>query len=117
MDVNLTANIVNNTCRLSVENGGEITLPTVTRDWFYNSDKSDRLSPTDDEAGTPFTIHVDDCYASSTEGATINKLKFSFAPQNGFWSNHNQSLKTMPQPVRLKMWVSLFFQMRSKLTS
>lgn len=68
-------------------------MPTVTRDWFYNSDKSDRLSPTDDEAGTPFTIHVDDCYASSTEGATINKLKFSFAPQNGFWSNHNQVFK------------------------
>ena len=93
VDVNLTANIVNNTCRLSVENGGEITLPTVSRDWFYNSDKSDRLSPNDDEAGTPFTIHVDDCYASSTEGATINKLKFSFAPQNGFWSNHNQVFK------------------------
>ncbi|MDS0114143.1 fimbrial protein, partial [Enterobacter hormaechei subsp. steigerwaltii] len=28
-----------------------------------------------------------------TEGATINKLKFSFAPQNGFWSNHNQVFK------------------------
>ena len=93
VDVNLTANIVNNTCRLSVENGGELYLPTVARDWFYNSDKSDRLTPTDDEAGTPFTIHVDDCYASSTEGATINKLKFSFAPQNGFWSNHNQVFK------------------------
>ncbi|HCT2230831.1 TPA: fimbrial protein [Enterobacter hormaechei] len=93
VDVNLTANIVNNTCRLSVENGGEIYLPTVARDWFYNSDKSDRLSPTDDEAGTPFTIHVDDCYASGTEGATINQLKFSFAPQNGFWSNHNQVFK------------------------
>lgn len=93
MDVNLTANIVNNTCRLSVENGGEIYLPTVSRDWFYNSDKSNRLSPTDDEAGTPFTIHVDDCYAGSTEAATINQLKFSFAPQNGFWSNHNQVFK------------------------
>ena len=34
MDVNLTANIVNNTCQLSVENGGEIYLPTVARDWF-----------------------------------------------------------------------------------
>ncbi|HFN3686055.1 TPA: fimbrial-like protein [Enterobacter hormaechei] len=93
MDVNLTANIVNNTCRLSVENGGEIYLPTVSRDWFYNSDKSNRLSPTDDEAGTPFTIHVDDCYAGNTEAATINQLKFSFAPQNGFWSNHNQVFK------------------------
>ncbi|CZU67989.1 fimbrial-like protein [Enterobacter cloacae] len=93
MDVNLTANIVNNTCKLSVENGGEIYLPTVARDWFYNNDKSDRLSPTDDEAGTPFTIHVDDCYGSSAEGTTIDQLKFSFAPQNGFWSNHNQVFK------------------------
>ena len=74
MDVNLTANIVNNTCQLSVENGGEIYLPTVARDWFYNRDKSDRLTPTDDEAGTPFTIHVDNCYAGGGEGADINQL-------------------------------------------
>lgn len=93
VDINLTANIVNNTCQLGVKNGGEIYMPTVARDWFYNSDKSDRLSPTDDEAGTPFTIHVVDCYASSTEGTTINQLKFSFAPQNGFWSNHKQVFK------------------------
>lgn len=93
MDINLTANIVNNTCQLSVENGGEIYLPTVTRDWFYNSDKSDRLTPTDDEAGTPFTIHVDNCYASGEESASINQLKFNFAPQNGFWSNHYQVFK------------------------
>lgn len=93
VDVNLTANIVNNTCQLSVENGGDIYLPTVTRNWFYNSDKSDRLSPTDDEAGTPFTIHVDNCYASSEDDGNINKLKFSFAPQNGFWNNHNQVFK------------------------
>lgn len=93
MDVNLTANIVNNTCQLSVENGGEIYLPTVARDWFYNRDKSDRLTPTDDEAGTPFTIHVDNCYAGGGEGADINQLKFSFSPQNGFWSNQNQVFK------------------------
>ena len=93
MDVNLTANIVNNTCQLSVENGGEIYLPTVTRDWFYNSDKSDRLTPTDDVAGTPFTIHVDNCYASGGESAGISQLKFSFAPQNGFWSNQKQVFK------------------------
>ncbi|HDR2679207.1 TPA: fimbrial protein [Enterobacter mori] len=93
VDINLTANIVNNTCQLSVENGGEIYLPTVLKDWFYNNDKSDRLSPTDDEAGTPFTIHVDNCYASGGESASINQLKFSFAPQNGFWSNQNQVFK------------------------
>ncbi|EME8861543.1 fimbrial-like protein [Enterobacter mori] len=93
VDINLTANIVNNTCQLSVENGGEIYLPTVLKDWFYNNDKSDRLSPTDDEAGTPFTIHVDNCYASGGESESINQLKFSFAPQNGFWSNQNQVFK------------------------
>lgn len=93
MDVNLTANIVNNTCQLSIENGGEIYLPTIARDWFYNNDKSDRLSPTDDEAGTPFTIHVDNCYASGGESASINQLKFSFAPQNGFWNNQKQVFK------------------------
>lgn len=93
VDINLTANIVNNTCQLSIENGGEIYLPTVARDWFYNSDKGDRLTPTDDDAGTPFTIHVDNCYTSSADGAGINQLKFSFTPQNGFWSNHNQVFK------------------------
>ncbi|EIO7468740.1 fimbrial protein [Salmonella enterica subsp. enterica] len=93
VDVNLTANIVNNTCQLSVENGGEIYLPTVARDWFYNSDKSDRLSPTDDEAGTPFTIHVDNCYASSAQSATINQLTFSFSPQNGSWNSNKQVFK------------------------
>ncbi|MEE4406356.1 fimbrial-like protein [Enterobacter mori] len=93
MDINLTANIVNNTCQLSVGNGGQVYLPNVTRDWFYNNDKSDRLSPTDDEAGTPFTIHVDNCYASTGGDASIKQLQFSFVPQSGFWANQNQVFK------------------------
>ncbi|MGU0055331.1 hypothetical protein ACVXG7_01145 [Enterobacter hormaechei] len=67
-------------------------MPTVTRDWFITATEQSYRQPMM-KAGTPFPIHVDDCYASSTEGATINKLKFSFAPQNGFWSNHNQVFK------------------------
>ncbi|HII4352336.1 TPA: fimbrial-like protein [Enterobacter cloacae] len=92
LDVNLTANIVNSTCKLSVENGGEIYLPNVMRSWFYNSDASDRFTPTDEAGGTPFSIHVDDCYGDSS--STAKKLNFSFSPQSGFWPGQNQVFKS-----------------------
>lgn len=92
LDVNLTANIVNSTCKLSVENGGEIYLPNVMRSWFYNSDGSDRFTPTDEAGGTPFSIHVDDCYGDSS--STAKKLNFSFSPQSGFWPGQNQVFKS-----------------------
>ncbi|HDC4805661.1 TPA: fimbrial protein, partial [Enterobacter kobei] len=62
LDTNITANIVNSSCKVTVDNGGEIYLPTVIRSWFYNADGSDRYVPGDDAGGTPFKIHVDDCY-------------------------------------------------------
>ncbi|HFF3787908.1 fimbrial-like protein [Enterobacter mori] len=91
LDVNLTANIVNSTCKLSLENGGEIYLPNVMRNWFYNADGSDRYTATDDAGGTPFKIHVDDCYGDSS---TAKKLNFSFSPQSGFWPGQNQVFKS-----------------------
>ncbi|MEG5694794.1 fimbrial-like protein [Enterobacter quasihormaechei] len=91
LNVDLTANIVNSTCRLSVEKSGEIYLPNVMRSWFYNMDGSDRFSATDEAGGTPFTIHVEDCYGDSS---TIKKLNFSFAPQSGFWPGQNQVFKS-----------------------
>ncbi|HCR1861241.1 TPA: fimbrial protein [Enterobacter hormaechei subsp. steigerwaltii] len=91
LDVNLSANIVNSTCKLSIENGGEIYLPNVMRSWFYNADGSDRFTATDDVDGTPFKIHVDDCYGDSS---TAKKLIFSFSPQSGFWPGQNQVFKS-----------------------
>lgn len=91
LNVDLTANIVNSTCRLSVEKGGEIYLPNVMRSWFYNTDGSNRFSATDEAGGTPFTIRVEDCYGDSS---TIKKLNFSFAPQSGFWPGQNQVFKS-----------------------
>lgn len=91
MEVNLTANIVNSTCKLSVENNGEIYLPNVMRSWFYNSDGSDRYTATDDAGGTPFWIHIDDCYGDTS---TAKTLSFSFSPQTGFWPGHNQVFKS-----------------------
>jgi type 1 fimbria pilin len=91
LDVNLTANIVNSTCKLSVENGGEIYLPNVMRSWFYNTDGSDRYTATDDADGTPFKVHVDDCNGDS---GTAKNLNFSFSPQTGFWPGQNQVFKS-----------------------
>lgn len=92
MDINLTANIVNSTCKISLENGGEIYLPTVMKSWFYNSDGSDRYSPIDDAGGTPFTVRIDDCYENST-GSELRQLQFRFTPQSGFENNQNQVFK------------------------
>ncbi|MDM2845002.1 fimbrial-like protein [Citrobacter sp. Cpo090] len=89
LDVNLTANIVNSTCKLTVENGGEIYLPTVMRSWFYNSDNSNRYSPTDEAGGTPFNIHIDNC----EDGPDIKQLQFRFSPQSGFVDNQKQVFK------------------------
>lgn len=93
MDVNLTANIINSTCKLTVENGGDIYLPVVMRNWFYNGDSSPRFSPTDYAEGTSFTIHVDDCHQSSGGGTGIKQLQFSFSPQSGFAGNQKQVFK------------------------
>ena len=89
LDANLNATIVDTTCKFSVENGDDVYLPTVMRNWFYNADGSNRYAPTDEAGGTPFTLHVDECYVSSG----IKQLTFSFSPQSGFWNNQNQVFK------------------------
>ncbi|AZT34375.1 fimbrial-like protein [Salmonella enterica] len=82
LDVNFSARIVNNTCQISLANGGDITLPTVMQSWFYNSDGSDRLQATTDAGGTPFTIQVVQCDAVSSSGNSLQSLHFQFAPQS-----------------------------------
>ncbi|EBX1353134.1 fimbrial protein [Salmonella enterica subsp. enterica serovar Okatie] len=89
LDANLNAMIVDTTCKFSVGNGDDVYLPTVMRSWFYNADGSNRYTPTDEAGGTPFTLHVDECYVSNG----IKQLTFSFSPQSGFWSNQNQVFK------------------------
>lgn len=89
LDVNLTASIVNSTCKLTLENGGEVYLPNVTRAWFYNDDGSSRYSPTDEAGGTPFNVRLEDCGNRND----IQQITFSFTPQSGFWGNQNQVFK------------------------
>jgi type 1 fimbria pilin len=80
MDVTLNARIIENTCQISLSDNGKVHLPTVSKSWFYNSDGSSRLQPTDAATGTVFNVKVDSC-----PGANINRLNFSFQPQSKQW--------------------------------
>lgn len=82
LEMTLSANIVENTCQISVSDGGQVHLPTVGKGWFYNADGSSRLTPSDAAAGTAFTIKVESCPG---DNMTVNTLSFSFQPQSGRW--------------------------------
>ncbi|WP_148243600.1 fimbrial-like protein [Enterobacter asburiae] len=81
MDITFNANIVENTCQISVPGDGKVHLPTVGKNWFYNGDGSSRLQPTDAAAGTEFSVSVESCSANSD----VKKLNFSFQPQSQQW--------------------------------
>lgn len=81
MDLTLNANIVENTCQISVPGDGKVHLPTVGKNWFYNGDGSSRLQPTDAAAGTEFSVRVESCSTDSK----IKTMNFSFQPQSQQW--------------------------------
>lgn len=81
MDVTLNANIVENTCQISIPEEGLVHLPVVGKNWFYNGDGSSRLQPTDAAAGTAFSVKVDNCSTDSN----IKTMNFSFQPQSQQW--------------------------------
>lgn len=81
MDVTFNANIVENTCQISVPGDGKVHLPTVGKSWFYNGDGSSRLQPTDDAAGTEFSVRIESCSTDSN----IKSMNFSFQPQSQQW--------------------------------
>lgn len=84
MDVTLNARIVENTCQISLSDNGKVHLPTVSKSWFYNSDGSSRLQPTDAAAGTAFNVNVESCPGDEI---SVNRLNFSFQPQSKQWSS------------------------------
>ncbi|AYN27516.1 fimbrial protein [Buttiauxella sp. 3AFRM03] len=79
VDMNINANIINNTCNVTVENNGSVHLPTVSRDYFSpRGNPPAPLSPTDAAGGQPFKITVDDC-VDWVQGEA-NRLHFQFKP-------------------------------------
>ncbi|WP_261396304.1 fimbrial-like protein [Enterobacter bugandensis] len=79
MDITLNANIIETTCQVSVPANGQVHLPTVGKSWFYNTDGSSRLQPTDAASGTAFTVKIESCPGA---GASVNTMNFSFQPQS-----------------------------------
>ncbi|WP_234084241.1 fimbrial-like protein [Enterobacter quasiroggenkampii] len=90
MDVNIRANIVANTCKINVSGGGQVQLPVVTRNWFFNTDGSNKYTAAQDAGGTRFTVQVADCNDISSGAAS--KLHFSFKPQSGSLATGNNQV-------------------------
>ncbi|WP_050764995.1 fimbrial-like protein [Citrobacter youngae] len=83
LNVTMTANIVDNTCQISLSDNGEVHLPTVSRYWFYKIDgTTPRLQPNDAASGTRFSVNVESC-----DGKTdaLQTMTFRFKPQSGSW--------------------------------
>lgn len=78
LNMNIQANILETTCKLTLRNGGSVHLPTVSVAYF-----SDRGSPpapilpTDQLGGYPFTVSLSECTNE------VDNIHFSFAPQSG----------------------------------
>lgn len=83
VNVNFTARILANTCQINLKDGSDVTLPTVSQDWFYNADNSNRLQPETDAGGTPFIIQVVSCDISGAESNNSQQVHFQFTPQFG----------------------------------
>ncbi|WP_346417657.1 fimbrial-like protein [Enterobacter genomosp. O] len=79
LEMDMTANIINNTCQVSIPESGNVTLPTVGKPWFYTADGSDRLKPADPAGGTRFAVQVVNC--SGDQSGFGQALHFSFKPQ------------------------------------
>jgi type 1 fimbria pilin len=79
LEMDMTANIINNTCQVSIPESGNVTLPTVGKPWFYTADGNDRLKPADSAGGTRFAIQVVDC--NGDESGSGQALHFTFKPQ------------------------------------
>lgn len=79
LEMDMTANIINNTCQVSIADNGNVALPTVGKPWFYTVDGTDRLKPADPAGGTRFTVQVVDC--NGDDSGTGQALHFTFKPQ------------------------------------
>ncbi|WDY19924.1 fimbrial-like protein [Salmonella enterica] len=72
----VTATVINNTCRLEVNDNGVVRLPTVKLDYFSN----EITAETDYAGGQNFTLRLVDCPVSDDK---ISQVLFTFSPQQG----------------------------------
>ncbi len=83
IDTQFKAHIVDNSCRISVSNGGNISLGIVSLNYLQS------LSPTQYSGGSAFTITVDQCGEATSR--TGSQLHLSFRPESkNFYTSTRQ---------------------------
>jgi len=81
LTTSFSANILDQTCQISISNGGQVTLPVVTNAYFTSDEKSDKYTPNDFANGKTFSINLINCPVSSDN--VPDKIHFAFKPQTG----------------------------------
>lgn len=89
LNVTMSANIVENTCQISLSDNGAIHLPMVSRGWFYKSDGTPRLQPSDAASGVRFSVNVESCDSVS---GSVKNMTFRFQPQMGVWPTESKQV-------------------------
>ncbi|MDE9617637.1 fimbrial protein [Citrobacter freundii] len=75
-DVDLTATVTNNTCRIEISNNGVVNLPTVKPGYFADGVTAE----TDYPGGKEFAIRLVECPISDGK---ISQVMVNFTPQDG----------------------------------
>ncbi|WP_347290017.1 fimbrial-like protein [Kluyvera georgiana] len=94
----ITTNIINPSCQISLDNEGSVDLGTVNQDYFANNE-----TPEDYLAGgKSFYIQVNNC--APVGGKTPTQITFQFAPLSGSFSPYSGQIfanedKTGPDNV------------------
>ncbi|QMM76561.1 fimbrial protein StaF [Escherichia coli] len=87
MDIDMTANVKNSTCKSGVSNQGNIDLGVVGVGYFAGN-----TSPEDYQAGgKEFTVTVTDCAFQET-GDVLNQLHIDFRALNGVMAVGSQQI-------------------------
>lgn len=77
-EMTISAQIRDNTCKISLDNNGYVRLPVIHRTELTDGNGNPRVSPTENTGGKAFRITVTECMENSGGGAAA--LHFAFSP-------------------------------------
>lgn len=106
-NINMTANIISTSCRVTLDNNGNIDLGTVDYSYLNNNTSVDRVY----SGGHPFYITVSDC--AQVAGKNPAHLTVSFTPLAGTLAATNLQVFANQQVNGAKMSAWLFYRPRT----
>ena len=87
MDIDMTANVKNSTCKSGISNQGNIDLGVVGVGYFAGNTSAEDNQP----GGKEFTITVTDCAFQGT-GDVLNQLHIEFRPLSGVMATGSRQI-------------------------